>query len=90
MTPKFCAVGLYIEAFVFTYIREEMIEMNVDTDQNEIKKKYVRYAEGAKQYSMCKTTFRRIASDAHAVHKIGGVSLVNLEIFDKYLDNFRV
>lgn len=52
-------------------------------------KKFVRYEEGAKLYSMGKVSFMNIAKEAHAVYKIRKIVLVNTEILDKYLEAFR-
>lgn len=53
------------------------------------RKKFVRYDEGAAIYSMGKTTFRELARDASAVYHVKGIVLVNTEIIDQYLENFR-
>ena len=52
--------------------------------------KFVRYKEGAKLYSMCQPKFEQMAHDANAVYKLDKMVLVNLELFDKYLETFRV
>lgn len=54
------------------------------------KKKFVRYQEGAELYSIGLHTFQSIAKDAGAVYKVKGVTLVNVEIVDEYLEMFRV
>lgn len=51
---------------------------------------FVRYDEGAKRYSMCKHTFMKLAQDAHAVYKINRLTLVNIKIFEEYLESFRI
>lgn len=53
-------------------------------------KTYVRYDEGAERYSMCKHTFMKLAADAHAIYKINRLTLVNTQIFEQYLETFRV
>ena len=53
-------------------------------------KKFVRYKEGAEIYSMCQSKFERMARDAKAVYKLDKLVLVNTEIFDKYLETFRL
>ena len=59
--------------------------------QNELgKKKFVRYQEGAELYSMGLHTFEELAREAGAIYKIRRVVLVNLEIFEEYLDTFRM
>ena len=54
------------------------------------KKRFVRYKEGAMLYDLCQSTFERRAKEAGATYKIGKVVLVDCEIFEKYLDSFRV
>jgi hypothetical protein len=51
-------------------------------------KKFVRYSEGAKAYSMGLSKFQELAKDAKACYKVG--HLVNTEILDKYLETFRI
>lgn len=53
-------------------------------------KKYVRYEEGAKRYSMCKNSFMKLDNDAKAVYKINKMSLVNTQIFEEYLESYRL
>ena len=54
------------------------------------KKKFVRYADGAKMYSMGKTKFQELAKEAQACYKIGQLVLVNTEILDKYLEKYHI
>lgn len=54
------------------------------------KKIFVRYKEGAEMYSMCQKTFEMRAKEAGAVYKVGKAVLVNCEIFEKYLELFRL
>ena len=53
-------------------------------------KKFVRYKEGAELYSMSQSKFERLAKDAKATYKIDKVVLVNCDIFEQYLESFRV
>lgn len=52
-------------------------------------KKYVRYEEGAKRYSLGLSKFQMMAREAKSTYKIDKVVLVNTEIFEKYLETFR-
>ena len=52
------------------------------------KKRLVRYKEGAEMYSMNK--FQTLAKDAGAILKIDRMVLVDLDVFDQYLESFRV
>ena len=56
----------------------------------EMKKKFVRYKEGAELYSIGLTKFQELAKEAGAVYKIDKVVLVNCERFEKFLETFRV
>ncbi len=53
------------------------------------KKKFVRYDEGAKMYSMGLHTFQELANEADAVYHIKRIVLVNTELIDEYLEAFR-
>lgn len=55
-----------------------------------IKKKFVRYKEGAELYSMSERKFMDLAKDAQATYKIDHVVLVNCDILDEYLESFRI
>ena len=59
-------------------------------DRYEDAKKFVRYSEGAKTYSMGLTKFQALAKKANACYKIGQLVLVNTEILDEYLEHFRI
>ena len=52
-------------------------------------KKFVRYDEGAKLYSLGIQTFMQLAKDAGATYRIKRAVLENTEIIDEYLENFR-
>ena len=74
----------YNMAFARTEIKE--LEPMVKSG----KKRFVRYQEGAELYSMGLHTFEQLAKEAGAIYKIRRVVLVNLDIFDEYLDTFRM
>ena len=54
------------------------------------KKRLVRYKDGAEMYSMGMNKFQSLAKDAGAILKIDRMVLVDLDIFDQYLESFRV
>lgn len=54
------------------------------------KKRFVRYKEGAKLYGLCQSTFEKRAKEAGATYKIGKAVIVDCEIFEAYLQSFRV
>lgn len=55
-----------------------------------ISKKYVRVNEGAELFSLGVNTFRRLADEAQAVYKVDRIVLVNVELFEKNLESYRV
>ena len=57
-------------------------------EQNE--KRFVRYKDGAELYSMSKSKFMHLAKEANATYKIDKIVLVNCDIFEQYIENFRV
>lgn len=52
--------------------------------------KYIRYKEGAERYSLGLNKFMEMAREAGAVYKIDKVALVNTEVFEQYLETFRL
>lgn len=63
----------------------------MEKDKNKSpKKRFVRYKEGCEMYSMGMNKFCTLAKEAKAIYKIGKLVLVNTELFEKYLDTFRV
>ena len=55
-----------------------------------LSKKFMRYSEAAVFYSIGKTKLQALAKEAHAVYKVDKVALINCEIFEKYLETFRL
>lgn len=53
------------------------------------KKKFVKYDEGAAMFSMGIHSFMDLAKEAKAVYRIRQIVLVNTEIIEEYLENFR-
>lgn len=51
-------------------------------------KKFVRYEEGAKLFSMGIHSFEDLAKEAGAVYRIRRVVLVNVKKVEEYLENF--
>ena len=66
--------------------RSEVLEMENMLQYG--RKKFVRYDEGAKIYSMGLHTFQDLAKEAGAIYRIKRVVLVNTDIIDEYLENF--
>ena len=57
---------------------------------DKIKKRFVRYREGAELYSMSERKFMDLAKDAKTTYKINQVVLVNCDILEEYLESFRI
>lgn len=54
------------------------------------RKRFVRYKEGAEMYSMGLTKFQELAKQANAIYKVNKLVLVNCDIFEQYLETFRI
>ena len=63
---------------------------NLYKEMKIVAKKFVSQKEGAELYSMGVNTFRNLANDAGAVYKVGKLVLINIEVFEQYLETFRV
>lgn len=64
---------------------------NIDELEKLVKdgtKKYVRYEEGAKLYSMGRNSFMELAKDAKAVFRYKGAALVNIQKVDMYIEEY--
>ena len=53
------------------------------------RKKFVKYDEGSSMFSMGIHSFMDLAKEAKAVYRIKRIVLVNTEIVEEYLENFR-
>lgn len=54
----------------------------------DVMKKYVNATEGSIIYSLGKTRFMALAKEAGAIYKVGASALVNIEVFEQYLEQF--
>ena len=52
--------------------------------------RFVRYKAGAERYGLGVTKFQELAKNAKAVYKVDKVVLVNCELFERYLEAFRL
>lgn len=51
--------------------------------------KFVRYRQGALMYGMSEREFNTLAHNADAVYKVNKMSLVKVDMIDKYLEYFK-
>ena len=68
---------------------ERTLEKPKKQQQQKPKDEFIRSKQGVERYNMSRNTFNRIASEAGALYKIRGVNLVNVRIFEEYLETFR-
>ena len=54
------------------------------------RKRFVRYKEGAELYSMCQSKFEDMAKEEGAIYKLNKLVLVNCDVFEEYLETFRI
>jgi len=67
------------------YKRNEADDENIKLNPN-MKKKWVRYKEGALLYSMGINSFMELAKEAKAVYRIRRMVLVNTEKLDEHIE----
>lgn len=53
-------------------------------------KKFARAKDGAAYYDVCEACFMELAEEAEAIYKVGKMVLVNMQILDNYLEQFRI
>lgn len=93
------AAGALYELPRITLINKERMQRymkhlyRVPETSKVVKKEFVRIGEGSITYSIGRHRFIEMARAAGAVYKInegtGGTVLVNLEIFDQYMEQFK-
>ena len=54
------------------------------------RKRFVRYKEVVELYSMCQSKFEDMAKEAGAIYKLNKLVLVNCDVFEEYLETFRI
>ena len=59
-------------------------------DMKVMNKKFVTIKEGVDLYSMGHETLRNIAEEAGAIYRINRKVLINVAVFEEYLETFRV
>ena len=55
----------------------------------ELRRKYLRYKDAELVYSIQHKKLLELASKAGAIYRIDGYVLINRDIFDEYLEQFR-
>lgn len=96
MTEKEIAACLKLVQSTVHYHKDDSLKLLRENDVMQRtpkkleRKRLVRYKEGAEMYSMGMNKFQTLAKDARAILKIDRMVLVDLDIFDEYLETFRV
>lgn len=73
-------------------LRERKRQQKVELVKEQLKcyepvtKEYMRYQEAADYFSMSMTCFKTLAKEAKAVRRIGGVTLVNVDVIINYIE----
>ena len=77
---------------VYGYCRVSTSTQRIERQESNIKEKYPEAVIFKKAFTRTKLqgSFMKLASDAGAVYKINKISLVNVKIFEEYLETFRV
>ncbi len=73
-------------------LRERKRQQKVELVKEHLKcyepvtKEYMRYQEAADYFSMSMTCFKALAKEAKAVRRIGGVTLINVDVIIDYIE----
>lgn len=59
------------------------------SETKDVMKKFVNATEGAIIYSMSKTHLMTLVNEAGALYKVGNSALINTEIFESFLEQYR-
>ena len=54
------------------------------------KKRFCRWKDGCEIYSMSLRQFQKLANEAGAVYKVNKMVLINMEVFEEYLEFFHI
>ena len=67
-----------------------MVQKKVDLTKPDVRKRFVTYKEAMELYSMGMNKVQEHAKKAGAAYKIDSKVLINTDIFDAYLEQYRV
>lgn len=70
--------------------RKTSVEITEKMKNACMKKRYVRYEEGAQLYAMKLHTFRNLSKSAKATREFKGITLVNLDEVNAYIEKSRM
>lgn len=59
------------------------------SDTKQVLKKYVNATEGEAVYGISRSHIIELAREAGSVYKVGMSALINTEVFESYLEQFR-
>ena len=62
----------------------------VKEEKHDLRQKFIREKDAVRVYCMSRPKIQEEALKAGAFYKIGGVNLINVKIFDEYLEGFRI
>lgn len=65
-------------------------QKKVNLADPQVRKRFVTYKEASELYSMGLTRIQEHAKIAGATYKMGNKVLINTDIFDAYLEQFRI
>ena len=65
-------------------------QKKVNLSDPQVRKRFVTYKEASELYSMGLTRIQEHAKTAGATYKMGNKVLINTDIFEAYLEQFRI
>ena len=76
------------EALEYDYFKDNSDHKDVESE--DVRKKWMRCKEGTRTYSMSRPKLIELARDAGAAYKIDSMILIDIEVFERYLETFKI
>lgn len=78
-----------LDRYLNEYREAERVELTFD--QGKIfPRKYIRYKDAVDLYSIGDRTLRKLAKEAEVVRKVGGIAMINVADFERYLEQYHI
>ena len=78
-----------LDNYLNEYRMANMVELTPKIPKT-FPRKYIRYKEAVLLYSIGDRTLRELAKDAEVIRKVGGVAMINVVDFERYLEQYHI
>ena len=78
-----------LDKYLNEYREAERVELTFDQEKV-FPRKYIRYKDAVILYSIGDRTLRQLAKNAEVVRKVGGIAMINVADFERYLEQYHI